>query len=98
MLRKLTAATQVDRTVGYEYQCEGSGPRRNVEISDTLNIDLYVAKALHFRRYARLEIRVVSPSYVSTRVSSARVRVTADASDFLRKALRRKTVRDYLLS
>lgn len=89
MLRKLAAATQVERTVGYEHQCEGSGPRRNVEISDTLTF----MRPLHFR-YARLEIRVMSPSYISRRVSSARVRVTADASDFLRKALWRAYTRD----
>lgn len=92
MLRKL--ATQVERTVGQEHQCGGSRPRRNVEISDTLNVDLYEAKALHFRRYAWKFASVLHFD-----ASSARVRVTADASTSCGKRYDvriRETVRDYL--
>lgn len=85
MLRKFAAIAQVERAVGYEHHERGK--RTEKERWDQRYVDLYEAKVLHFRRYARLKIRIVNPSYVSTRVSSARVRVTADASDFLRKCV-----------
>jgi len=60
MLKKFATIPQVERAVEYI----------NVKETDregTLRyVDLYEAKVLHFRHYARLEIRIVYPFYVST--------------------------------